>query len=469
MGEMTDLLSRPLLRVPTQAPTKRRPTLLVAVLASGAVAVGGLLLCLGIASAGWFAADTGTFSQGLRVGALAWLVVHGSGLDGTGWTVGLVPLGLWLVAALALGRTARWVAADPSTTRPRRAFGVVALMTLTYTAVGVAVALLASVDGIRAPLPRAVGAIAVTALLSTGVGVLRGSGQGARLAERLPVWVRGSMRGGAAGVLVMVLAGALLFLASILVHVSIALRLAEGLEAGVVGGSILALVCAALVPNAALWAGSFAAGPGFTVGAGSHVAPSGTHVGLMPDVPLLAAVPQATGAWWMTALIAVPVLAGALAGLVSTRRHPVFGVDAAAVRGAAAGLLGGAAFGLLTAASGGAAGPGRLAHVGPDVLATTAICAIAGLLGGAVGAATGRLVGAWLDARGGIQIDPFATARRAIRNKAVPPAGGAEPAESVTFSPTTFSPTTPLATGPKTAPIVDPDATQPVPIAPPGD
>jgi hypothetical protein len=51
-----------------------------------------------------------------------------------------------------------------------------------------------------------------------------------------------------------------------------------------------------------------------------------------------------------------------------------------AARSAAAGALGGIAFGGACLLATGAVGPGRMADVGPDVLATTVVCGVAGLL-----------------------------------------------------------------------------------------
>jgi hypothetical protein len=183
------------------------------------------------------------------------------------------------------------------------------------------------------------------------------------------------------------------FGASLVAHLAMALRLAEGMHSGVVGGVILALLGAALVPNGVLFSIAYVAGPGFALGTGTSVSPGGVRLGLLPDFPVLAAVPTTADARWLPALVVLPVLAGGVAGIVAVRRYPVFGIDVAALRGALAGLTGGVTAGLLTGAATGAIGPGRLQHVGPDVLATTAVCAVAFLLGGAGFAVGGRLLG----------------------------------------------------------------------------
>ena len=64
-----------------------------------------LLICLAAGVVGWFLADAGahgTPRDGLRVGALGWLLAHGSGVRVDGVAVTVVPLGLTLLCAWAV-------------------------------------------------------------------------------------------------------------------------------------------------------------------------------------------------------------------------------------------------------------------------------------------------------------------------------------------------------------------------------
>jgi hypothetical protein len=393
MVEMTDLLSRPILRVTSAAAPSERPGVLVAALGSAGVALSGLLLCVAVSAAGWFAADTGSFGQAAGVGALAWLLSNGSGLAGSGLSVNAVPLGFLLAGAYALYRAGRW-AASTSRVRSLADVGVATLaMSGAYGAVGAVTAVVANVDGVHAPVLRASAACLAVAGACGGVGLLRGSGEWSPLWARLPEEARAAFVGGAGGFLVMAAVGAVILTGSLVVHVSTALRLAEGMHGGLVGGVILSLVGAATVPNAVLCAGAFVAGPGFAVGTGTHVSPSGVHVGLLPDFPVLAALPTSADARWLPGLFALPVIAGAVAGVLANRRYPVYGVDHAALRGALAGLAGGVAFGLMTVLATGSVGPGRMQDVGPDVLATTLVCAVAFALGGVIAPVAHRWLG----------------------------------------------------------------------------
>ena len=67
----------------------RRPLVLLAVLGGAAAAAGPLLVCLAVGVAGWFLTDAGAHGaprDGLRAGAYAWLMAHGSGLRVAGIT-----------------------------------------------------------------------------------------------------------------------------------------------------------------------------------------------------------------------------------------------------------------------------------------------------------------------------------------------------------------------------------------------
>jgi hypothetical protein len=122
------------------------------------------------------------------------------------------------------------------------------------------------------------------------------------------------------------------------------------------------------------------AGPGFAVGAGTTVSSAGVTLGPLPAFPILAATPRTGGAWWQEALVVAPLLAGAVAGIVTLRRSPTPSYFALAARSAAAGAASGLLFGISCLLATGAVGPGRMADIGPDVPTTTMVCCVAGLL-----------------------------------------------------------------------------------------
>src|SRR6476619_405879 len=85
----------------------RRPLVLLATLGGAAAAAATLLVCLAVGVVGWFLTDAGahgTPRDGLRVGALGWLMAHGSGIHVHGVAITAVPLGVTAVCAWASGR-----------------------------------------------------------------------------------------------------------------------------------------------------------------------------------------------------------------------------------------------------------------------------------------------------------------------------------------------------------------------------
>lgn len=231
------------------------------------------------------------------------------------------------------------------------------------------------------------GALLPTLVFGVGlfIGVLREGRErgpdaaGSSLRDWIDDWrpavraaVGGALRAGTAAVALTILVSAVAVSLLIAVDYAQIVRLYESLHTGVVGGLALTAGQLAFVPNLVIWAASWFVGPGFAIGAGSHVSPLGTALGPMPAIPLLGALPTGDLAFGFAGLL-VPVVAGFLAG-AAVRPIVVRALDDAdASHGVAflvtalgGGLAGGALLGLLSAASAGAAGPGRFQQVGPD-------------------------------------------------------------------------------------------------------
>jgi hypothetical protein len=377
---MTAVATRPILRVEPTSPGQQRPVALGALIGAGWVALAGLMTSLAIAVAAWFAADGGSFGAAVRAGAIGWLVAHGSGIHVAGADVTVVPIGGVLLAGLMLYRAGRWAAATSAVVSLRDVAAGVGAMAALYAASGAVVSALAHRPSGYADSWRAAVAFAACAVVFGGLGIVRGSDLAGEIAELIPDTARQVGAGAAASFLTMTLAGAIAFAAATGAHASTAMTIADGLDSGVVGGTILALIGASLAPNAVLCAGAFMAGPGFALGAGTTVSSAGVDLGPLPAFPILAAVPRTGGSWWQEALVAAPLLAGAVAGITTLRRCPTRSYLLTAARAAAAGAAGGVAFGAAGLLATGAIGPGRMTEIGPDVAATTLVCGVAGLL-----------------------------------------------------------------------------------------
>src|SRR6266508_3484117 len=141
---------------------------------------------------------------------------------------------------------------------------------------------------------------------------------------------------------------------------------------------------------------AFLAGPGFQVGTGTTVTPTGVELGNLPALPLLAALPDdgATPSYLLVLTAVVPLLTGVAGGLVvarrvrrATRRGTPAGWQGVVLRAALAGVLAGALLLILMLFAGGSAGPGRMADVGIPGAVQAAGTFAAGAVLGAVATA----------------------------------------------------------------------------------
>lgn len=205
-----------------------------------------------------------------------------------------------------------------------------------------------------------------------------------------------SVRGGVA------VAAAITAVASVAVAAMLALNYAtvvalyQGLHTEVLGGFALTIAQIAVLPNLVIWAAAWLVGPGFAIGAGSTVSPLATQLGPIPALPIFGALPTGELAFGFIVL-AVPVAAGFLVAATlrswfaaELPRQATPGIIVAA--GCGIGVVAGAVLALLAAASAGAAGPGRLAQVGPDPVSVflwaaigVGIAAVCGLFAANVG------------------------------------------------------------------------------------
>ena len=381
---MTALLTSSLLRVESTDDGAKRPVLLAALIATGWAVAAGLLTCCALAVVGWFAGSGGGVGDGLRVGLLAWVMGHGSGLELPDAHVTVIPLGLSIALGLLLVRAGTWVGQTSAVSDLRSAVAASGLICLLYVAAVTLVALSASTASVRAGSVRGAVGAAVLAVVCGGGGVLRGSGLATQCALLMPRWVRAVASGVVAGSAAMLLIGGLLVSCSLASDLASARVAAESLQPGLVGGVLLMLIGVAAVPNAVLCAAAFAVGPGFAVGVGTVVAPSGVTLGPVPAFPLLAALP-APGAqpWWVEGLEVAPLVAGLVTGIVVVRRVEAADLRAPVALAALGGAVSGVTFGLLTSLATGSAGPGRMSVIGPQILPTTVVAGV-GMTAGAV-------------------------------------------------------------------------------------
>lgn len=271
----------------------------------------------------------------LHVAAGLWLLAHGAELvrtdtlSGVPAPVGVTPLLLVVLPVWLVHRAARDAVDDDSASEWTAFAGIV----LGYLCVGAGAALYAAGGELRPQWVWTGVCMPLVVTLAAGTGIWTACGRPREPVDSalllLPADVRrllldpdarrrlgAAARAAAAGVAVLVGGGALLLVTSLVWHGGAArlsfLQLTEGWS----GRFAVLLLCLALVPNAAVWAASYALGPGFVLGGGHVVTPlSSAPAPLLPPFPLLAAVPEAGAGMWMNwAAAGVPVVAGVTVG-----------------------------------------------------------------------------------------------------------------------------------------------------------
>lgn len=379
----------------------RRPLVLVATLGGAAAAAATLVVCLALGVVGWFLTDAGahgTSSDGLRVGALGWLMGHGSGVRVGATSLTAVPLGVTLLCGWAVWRLGLHVGDSVSGHGPdadRIADGerdwtvpaTAGLFASGYVVVAVLTTILATSPMTGVDTGRVV---SWSLLLCLGLGapaVAVGSGRAAIWAVHLPAVLRLALPTCRRILVGWLLLSGLAFLAALVLDLGTAANVMSQLHTDAGAATLLVVLSLLVVPNAVAFSGSYLLGPGFTVGVGTLVSPSAVVLGPLPMFPLLAALPDTGAAPAWAAYL--PVLPALLAASVVARDHqaaPAAAWREAVARGLAAGVLAGIAFGLLAGLAGGAVGPGRMREVGPFELEVLLHAITAFGAGGLVGA-----------------------------------------------------------------------------------
>ncbi|MFI8894661.1 cell division protein PerM [Streptomyces paradoxus] len=426
MAVVIEMTARRRSPVPLLTRMRDRSPGLVGGLTGGALAAG-----LGLASFAvlvmllWISSPYPDSGPGgaMHVAAALWLLAHGAELvrtdtlSGVPAPLGLPPLLLLALPVWLLHRAARdatdggggdedhdfeeddfeedsEAVAGPPLVSPRVAWtGVV----LGYLAVAAPAALYAAGGVLRPSWVWTGVCVPLVAVVAAGAGVWSAYGRPGRPLRRLLGLLPGGVRplvlgpdgrpgvaarAAASGAVVLLAGGALLVVASMVGHGAATqtsfFRLTEGWS----GRFAVLLLCAALVPNAAVWGAAYALGPGFALGAGHTVGPlASAPAPFLPPFPLLAAVPEAgKGAPVHWAAGVVPVVAAVVVGWTVAKgaasrerggtkpggtRAPVWSAGRTARAAALASLLCAAVLAGLAAMAGGPIGSAVLSRFGP--------------------------------------------------------------------------------------------------------
>jgi hypothetical protein len=365
-----------------------RPLVITGAIAACAAAGSGLVCITLLVLAGWIAAPhAGLGLPGvLRTAADLWLVghhvgfaLHGTGRIGAG-RIGMLPLGLVLLPGALLWIAGRWVVRRGQVARLADVGYAALALAVPYGLVAGALALAGQSTLATPSLPQAVLSGFLIALVAGGLGGARALAPWRRLIELLPPRARAVLLGSVGTLTVLTGAGAILAGASLATRMGDFRSVDVALAPGLVGGGLLLLVQLAYIPNAIVWSICYTLGPGFAFGTSTVVAPTGSALGPLPMLPMLAALPagaHSTATGWVSLLmLSVPYLAGAFGGLLTARAAPIRAVELAPLWGFACGVASGCALGLLAAFAGGPLGSGRLTAVGPSGWQAAVVCVL---------------------------------------------------------------------------------------------
>jgi Family of unknown function (DUF6350) len=365
------------------SPDQARPLVVTGAIAACSAAGVGLAVLTILVLVGWIAAPhPGLGLTGvLRTAAVLWLVGHHVGVQVSGaGRIGMLPLGLVLLPGALLWRAGRWVVRRHAIVTPVAALAAALAVAVPYTLLAGALAAVSRTALAAPSVPQGVVAGFVVAAVAAGFGATRALAPWAQLGGLLSARTRSVLAGTAGSLALLGAMGALLTALTLASHVR-EFGSANGLLApGVIGAGLLFLAELAYLPNAVLWAIAYLLGPGFAVGTGTIVAPTGSAVGPLPAFPLLAALPHgphgSAPAWLTVLVLAGPYVAGAVGGLLVVRIAPTPALEAAPVRGFCCGALTGAVLGVLAAFAGGPLGDGRMAAVGPSAWQVAVVAAL---------------------------------------------------------------------------------------------
>ncbi|WP_328465156.1 DUF6350 family protein [Actinoplanes sp. NBC_00393] len=350
-----------------------------------------------------------------HAGLAAWLLGHGVPIGTSIGPLAIAPLLLTLLVVWRLNRAGLHVTRAVGARRSGstgRALVVAVTVGSAYAMVGALGAHLVDGRGTDVSTGRAATNFLVLGIVGALIGSLRGTDAVSVLARRVPPVLRHGLRAGLVAAFLILAAGAVAGGLSVALGGGQAAEMIAAYRTGVAGQAGITLISIGYAVNAVIWSAAYLLGPGFALGTDSAISLTEVTVGPLPTLPLLAGLPDGPTGAWGTALLTLPVIAGAAAGWLLTQRlrHGRSGPRRPGRRGGVdveeppwllligssliAGPVAGAVLALLSWLSGGALGDGRLSQIGPDPLQVCLVGAIVAGVSVAVGAAAARIFGA---------------------------------------------------------------------------
>ena len=349
--------------------------------AGALAAVGTWTVVVLPALVGWVAAPESTVGwfSAVSLASAIWFVGHGQSVGAGGVAISMTPLMLLAVFVYIAFRWARRLAA---TERLRvgaedwsrvAKWGVVPGFVVGY-GVSSAVFALFTLGGPATPGAAAVLGSLLVPVAALGFVLLRPDDDASPAFVRTwfrrgPTWLPSVWRIGWRGARLLFGLGLALVLVRVVMSWPEVADIQGQYTANLGALAVIVLAQVALLGNAATWALSFLAGPGFQIALGSTVSPAASQPGLLPLVPLFGALPGATTfPPSMYAVLLAPVLVGAwVAGRVDAALEFFGNVRSRLAATVTAPVLAVLVVVGVTALGNGAVGVDRLAAVGPHL------------------------------------------------------------------------------------------------------
>lgn len=346
---------------------------------------------------GWVAAPESTVGwfSAVSVASAIWFVGHGQSVGAGGVAISMTPL---LLLAVFVYIVFRWARRLAETERLRvggedwsrvAKWGVVPGFLVGY-GVAAAVFALFTLGGPATPGAAAVLGSLLVPVAALGFVMLRPDDDSAPAFVRTwfrrgPTWLPSVWRIGWRGARLLFGVGLALVLVRVVVSWPEVADIQGQYAANLGALAVIVLAQVTLLGNAATWALSFLAGPGFQIALGSTVSPAAAQPGLLPLLPLFGALPGAADFPTATyAVLLVPVAVGAwLGGRVEAALEFFGNMRSRFLATVTAAVLAVLVVVGLTALGRGAVGVDRLAAVGPH-LWTFAAALLAEVVGGAL-------------------------------------------------------------------------------------
>lgn len=363
--------------------------------AAGGAAAAGLAMMTILVVIGWVAAPHPRFglAGAVRTASVLWLVAHHVAVQVKGaGRIGLLPLGLVLLPGTMIWCAGRSVVRGQGVTGPRQVTSAALAVAVPYSLIAGVLAIASRSALATASFPQAVLATFAIAFVAAWFSAARVLASWRQLGAQMSGRSRSILTGSAGTLAMLGAAGALTTAVALANHVHQFSNVYGLLSPGVIGSGLLLLAQLAYLPNGVLWAIAYMLGPGFAVGAGTIVSPTGSVVGPVPAFPLLAALPGSGSvpALLVGVMVVIPYVAGAIGGLLVVRLAPQVTIDGAAIRGFCSGALCGVTLGVLAAFAGGPLGNGRLSAVGPSAWQVATVGALELGIAAAVSAGAAR-------------------------------------------------------------------------------